>query len=164
VTALANAMGIQTYQEDSQFGLLKTSLAIAGSKFVLDVDLETDAAAGEEDDEVSMDQEASSTGGVADGTSRGKVRLSKLGVNHVSLSGATGRSEWIEEILKGRFLEYLRIWNESTGRGRSYQLQISIDGVTQALEELSDLDGLATSWDGFAELEVVIKKIHELTG
>ncbi|WRT68530.1 uncharacterized protein IL334_005507 [Kwoniella shivajii] len=50
---LSLSLGLQCFSEDSQFGLLKSSLAIAGTRFVVDVDLEVDTLQGEDDDEMN---------------------------------------------------------------------------------------------------------------
>ncbi|WVQ80148.1 hypothetical protein IAT38_002253 [Cryptococcus sp. DSM 104549] len=47
--SLSSSVGLQTFLEDSQFGLLQASLAIAGERIVVDVDLEVDTLAGEDD-------------------------------------------------------------------------------------------------------------------
>jgi hypothetical protein len=110
-------LGIETYLEDSQFGLLKTSLAIAGKRFVVDVDVEMDGDAGDEGEGDDIDEATgqgsaavlgtdSKRGIVSDPSNghttgsglgngapdtkmegRGRIRLAKLTANHVTDTG-----------------------------------------------------------------------------
>ncbi|WVF67558.1 hypothetical protein IAT40_002316 [Kwoniella sp. CBS 6097] len=124
---LSTSLGLQAFIEDSQFGLLKSSLAIAGNRVVVDVDLETDTPIGGEDEDMDDDTTTSlnatstplpsaalsSVPGKEAEKERGKVRLSKLVANHVTASGGTGKSEAITRILKDQIELYLKLWNGS---------------------------------------------------
>ena len=147
-------MSIQTYLEDSQFGLLKTSLTLAGNRFVVDVDLETDAAGNDDDDE-DIDIEKRMEG-------RGRVRLSKLTANHVGPGGTTGKSESIAAVLRMRFETFLDSWNEGE-KGR--RLEKLIRELEEELEDVKVLDDLVAQLgedagpDLFADLEEVVSKV-----
>jgi len=151
-------LSIQTYLEDSQFGLLKTSLALAGNRFVVDVDLETDAIGNEdEDEERDIDIEKRMEG-------RGRVRLSKLTSNHVGPGGGTGKSDWVATVLRGRLEKYLDAWNEGD---RGLRLEVLIRGLEGELRELRMLDDLVVELgegevpEYFADLEEVAKRVEE---
>jgi hypothetical protein len=191
--ALAKELDIQTYLEDSQFGLLKTTLTLAGNCFVIDVDLETDPSPGEDADvDVEAEAEAEADGadgaasmseaGRAEGDARGKVRLSKLGVNHVTPGGGTGKSEHIAKVLKGGMVAYVEEWNKrvdgSDAGLRAERLEERIGRVKAMLEEVKVMDemgngaqetaaGVGTGSSGsrkkdlFADLELVAKTVDE---
>lgn len=163
LTTLVQKLSIQTYLEDSQFGLLKTSFALAGNRFVVDVDLETDATGnGNDEDDEDVDIERRMEG-------RGKIRLSKLTANHVGPGGGTGKSEWIALVLKGRLERYLDVWNEGH-RGR--RLEGLIRGLEGELGDLKGLDDLVVKLgngetggevpDYFADLEEVASRVQGL--
>ncbi|GFZ50897.1 hypothetical protein JCM24511_08655 [Saitozyma sp. JCM 24511] len=189
--ALAKELDIQTYLEDSQFGLLKTTLTLAGNCFVIDVDLETDPSPGEDAD-VDLEAEAEGADGVdgaasmseagrAEGEARGKVRLSKLGVNHVTPGGGTGKSEHIAKVLKGGMVAYVEEWNKrvdgSDAGIRAERLEERIGRVKAMLEEVKVMDEMGNGAqetaaevgtgssesrkDLFADLELVAKTLDE---
>lgn len=189
--ALAKELDIQTYLEDSQFGLLKTTLTLAGNCFVIDVDLETDPSPGEDAD-VDLEAEAEGADGVdgaasmseagrAEGEARGKVRLSKLGVNHVTPGGGTGKSEHIAKVLKGGMVAYVEEWNKrvdgSDAGIRAERLEERIGRVKAMLEEVKVMDEMGNGAqetaaevgtgssesrkDLFADLELVAKTVDE---
>lgn len=161
LTELANKLDIETYLEDSQFGLLKTSLALAGKRFVVDVDVEVDSpgpeVGGEDEDEGEVggvggggglvshgdDGAAAAARGAGgdqlDGDGRGRVRLSKLTANHVTPSGGTGKSEWIASVLRGLVEAYLQEWNGDREEGKLAEVA---GRLAQELEELKGLDGM----------------------
>jgi hypothetical protein len=192
--ALAKQLDIQTYLEDSQFGLLKTTLTLAGNCFVIDVDLETDPSPGEDAD-VDVEAEAEADGadgaasmseaGRAEGETRGKVRLSKLGVNHVTPGGGTGKSEHIGKVLKRGMVAYVEEWNKrvdgSDAGIRAERLEERIGRVKAMLEEVKVMDEMGhgaqetekgagtqagaesseSRKDLFADLELVAKTVDE---
>ena len=125
---LASKLSIQAYIEDSQFGLLKQSLALAGKSFVIDIDLETDP----------VEDESPGLSG---------VRLSKLTANHVN-GDATGKSEWIARVLKDKIGAYLEAWNTKG------EVTETIASLESEFVDLKELDGL-TGANWFLELETV---------
>ena len=130
LTALSIRLGIQTYLEDSQFGLLKSSLTLAGSRFVIDIDLETDATEDEDaEDDVERRME-----------DRGRVRLSKITANHVGAGGVTGRSDWVASVLRERMEGYLRVWNGGAGEVKARRLQRLVEELEGELGDLKGLD------------------------
>jgi hypothetical protein len=144
--AIAQRLGIETYLEESQFGLLKTTLAIAGKRFVLDVDLEVDSA-GVEEDEVTDPR-------------RGKVRLAKLLVNHVTKDGGTASSDYIALAVKGLLEEYLEYWNGERDQEEGERV---IKRLWDELGDLAGLDSMAESGrDWFAELEQMSARVKAL--
>lgn len=155
LTALAQSLAIQTYLEDSQFGLLKTSLALAGNRFVVDVDVETDAI-GNEDDEEDVDVEKRMEG-------RGRVRLSKLTANHVGPTGGTGKSDWVATALRSRLEGYIEAWNEGDRGRRSEGLIRALEGELRDLKGMDDLVvelGEGQVPDYFADLEEVARRVE----
>ncbi|WWD19177.1 hypothetical protein CI109_103635 [Kwoniella shandongensis] len=161
---LSKRLGLEPFLEDSQFGLLKSSLAIAGSQFVVDVDLETDTLAGaeegEEDDPMTTTTNTT-TGG--EESSRGLVRLSKLTANHVTKEGGTGKSDWIEKVLRETVESHLDLWNkgEAIASGDDlWEKEKRVGWLEEGLRDLKGLDetaGRETSGDvdWFEELEKV---------
>ncbi|WVR09491.1 hypothetical protein IAU60_006559 [Kwoniella sp. DSM 27419] len=158
---LSTSLGLQAFIEDSQFGLLKSSLAIAGGRVVVDVDLEMDTLGGEEDDEdaptaiaagssASLPASINATGGSAE---RGKVRLAKLQANHVTSSGDTGKSKHLTAVLRARLESYLELWNMGEG-GDLWQRSKSMEQLRGALEELKRLDDVAEAYTGEGETAV----------
>jgi hypothetical protein len=146
--AIAQRLGIETYLEESQFGLLKTTLAIAGKRFVLDVDLEVDSAGVEEDEAVNTDPR------------RGKVRLAKLLVNHVTKDGGTASSDYIASFLKELLEEYLEYWNGERDQEEGERV---IKRLWNELGDLAGLDSMAESGrDWFAELERMAARVKGL--
>jgi hypothetical protein len=174
--ALAKELDIQTYLEDSQFGLLKTSLTLAGNRFVVDIDLETDPAAGEDADvDIDADAEgdtscATGNAGVTerDSDARGKVRLSKLGVNHVTSNGGTGKSEHVAAVLRAGLEGYLEEWDGGAdgeeGVRKASRLEKRVRRLRYMLEQIKVLDEVAVSTnegaDHFADLEEVARTIE----
>jgi hypothetical protein len=137
---------------------------------VVDLDLETDAVAGnEEDDEMDVDSRSEPTGQEREG--KGKVRLSKITGNHVR-GEATGKSDWIAKALRDRLENYLGIWNEgASGKEGIGRLNKAIQGIEDELRDLKELDGQAEAasndagqgLDWFAELEEVSKQLASLS-
>ena len=183
--ALAEALSIQIYLEDSQFGLLKTSLTLAGSSFVVDLDIETDPMAGpEEDEEMEVDGRSDSLAvpGIATAPAtqtttstkegKGKFRLSKISSSHVR-GEATGKSDWIAKVLKEALERYLLIWNSDL---RDLETRTKLEECIQALEaelrDLKDLDAVAEAGSGqegkgadwFADVEEVAVRIQAESG
>jgi hypothetical protein len=178
---LASNLKIQTYLEDSQFGLLKTSLTLAGERFVVDIDLEVDALGGNEEGE--EDTEGPSTAGIGDKGAgvgvgeRGKVKLSRLVGNYVNLTGGTGKGEWIGQVLGSHLERYLSIWNQtesgmdtSKNWDRLVRLESSIRGLEDELRDLKGLDDHASTIsqqetgeqvDWFAELEELSGRVKQ---
>lgn len=157
---IARQLDIQVFSEDSQFGLLKQSLAIAGSCFVVDIDLETDAVP----DETS---EADTTGELG-GSGGGKVRLSKLDVNHVNATGGNEASPHVKAVLEnvvGRYLEarYAEAEGYKAERERVKEVQRCIDRVKDALRAVKDMDGDAEAKGSlFTPLEEAAKRVQGL--
>ena len=146
--AIAQRLGIQTYLEESQFGLLTTSLAIAGKRFVLDVDLEVVSAGVEEDEAIKTDPR------------RGKVRLAKILVNHVTNDEATVGSGSITVAIQGLVEEYLDYWNGERDQEEGERL---IKRLWDELGDLAWLDSMAESGrEWFGELEEMSDKVKEL--
>lgn len=150
--AIAQRLGIETYLEESQFGLLKTTLAIAGKRFVLDVELEVDSATGVEEDEAGPSVNADPR--------RGKVRLAKLVVNHVTKDGGTASSDSIEAAIKGVLEEYLVCWNGERDQEEGERI---IKRLWEDLGDLAGLDGMAENGrDWFAEVEKMSARVKGL--
>jgi hypothetical protein len=150
--AIAQRLGIETYLEESQFGLLKTTLAIAGKRFVLDVDLEVDSATGVEEDEAGPSINADPR--------RGKVRLARLLVNHVTKDGGTASSDSIGQAIQGVLEEYLVYWN---GEREQEEGERIIKRLWEELGDLAGLDGMAESGrDWFAEIETMSARVKGL--
>lgn len=150
--AIAQRLGIETYLEESQFGLLKTTLAIAGKRFVLDVDLEVDSATGVEEDEAGPSINADPR--------RGKVRLAKLLVNHVTKDCGTASSDSIGQAIQGVLEEYLDYWN---GEREQEEGERIIKRLWEELGDLAGLDAMAESGrDWFAEIESMSTRIKGL--
>ncbi|KAL1413354.1 hypothetical protein Q8F55_001113 [Vanrija albida] len=178
--ALGRRLGLQVFAEDSQFGLLKTSLTLAGERFVVDIDLEADA--GEDEDEGGTEPpSAAATPGLGQGlamtaveatpapsappppSERGKVRLAKLSANHVTPSGADGKSEHVARVLRAALDAHLTAWNAHEGQA----LEGACAALEGALAELKALDDLAaagdaTSPDLFADLEALAAGVARL--
>ncbi|WVQ68372.1 uncharacterized protein L199_006579 [Kwoniella botswanensis] len=155
--AVSTSLKLQCFIEDSQFGLLKSSLAIAGTRFVIDVDLETGPSSGvggdedeDEDGDVDVDMESKQPQArttLDDITTtqeevRNKVRLTKLIVNHVTSSGGTAKSNYISTILRTLIDDYLRCY-DSTTLGM-WEKQVILDRLIDGLKELKDLDDYST--------------------
>ncbi|KAK4687019.1 hypothetical protein P7C73_g3108, partial [Tremellales sp. Uapishka_1] len=146
LTTLSQSLGISTYLEESQFGLLKTSLALAGTRFVVDVDLEVDASAGAEEDE---DEDMVGEG---KDDERGQVRLSKLTANHVLQSGETGKSDWVASVLRDKVERVLE-------GGDDWAREARIRDLERELHDLTALDKM--EGDGFKELEKAALALQE---
>jgi hypothetical protein len=162
--SISQRLGIETYLEESQFGLLKTTLAIAGKRFVLDVDLEVDSATGaegEDDDppatgSTAMAQNTATTGD----TRRGRVRLTKLIVNHVTKDEATARSDSVGMSLQRIIEEYVEYWNsdrQSQIQGHEKEGERLLKALWDEMSDLAGLDRMAegSGRDLFTELEEV---------
>lgn len=132
---------------------------------MVDLDLETDAVAGnDEDDEMDVDARSEATGQDREG--KGKVRLSKITGNHVR-GEATGKSDWIAKALRDSLERYLAAWNE---RPKSWEGQMELEKVVRKLEgemgDLKELDLVAEMTvkqdgqvDWFAELEDIAVRL-----
>jgi hypothetical protein len=162
--SLSTAIGIQFYLEESQFGLLKTSLTLAGACFVVDLDLETDAVSGnEEDDEMDGDTR-SEAAGQQEREGKGKLRLSKISSSHVR-GEVTAKSEWIAKVIKAVVEEYLHAWNEGVkGWEGQVELEKRVRRLEAELRTLKELDEVAETSgtrgvDWFEELDVVVKNL-----
>jgi hypothetical protein len=150
--AIAQRLGIETYLEESQFGLLKTTLAIAGKRFVLDVELEVDSATGVEEDEAGPSVNADPR--------RGKVRLAKLLVNHVTKDGGTASSDSIGRAIQAVLEDYLVYWN---GERDQREGESIVKRLWAELGDLAGLDGLAESGrDWFAEIETMAARVKRM--
>lgn len=178
LSALGKRLGLQVFAEDSQFGLLRTSLTLAGSRFVVDVDLEADA--GDDADDATEPPTAAATPVAPNGQAaaqaaalsslgvgltaakalneRGKVRLAKLTANHVTPAGEAGKSDWVGRVLRSALETHLEVWNRASNAERSVQLERSSRALETVLAELKALDELAEAASGddadlFADLE-----------
>ncbi|OCF75897.1 hypothetical protein I204_03194 [Kwoniella mangroviensis CBS 8886] len=190
--AISLSLNLQCFIEDSQFGLLKSSLAIAGTRFVIDVDLETGPSSGvggdeDEDEDGDVDLDMESKQPQAKTTSddiattreevRNKIRLTKLIVNHVTSSGGTAKSTYISAILRTLIEDYL-ICYDSTTLGL-WEKQVILDRLIDGLKELKHLDDYSTRTptsaststdaeqmigksDGFEEIEKIALDLNDL--
>lgn len=179
LSALGKRLGLQVFAEDSQFGLLRTSLTLAGSRFVVDVDLETDAAEGDQTEPPTA--AGTPAGSTALGMSltpltqafattptpakvppaeeRGKVRLAKLTGSHVTPAGEAGKSDWVAQVLRALLEEHLACYNSHGERDKeaSYAACAALES---ALAELKAIDELAEAAKGndadlFLDLETL---------
>jgi hypothetical protein len=91
---------------------------------------------------------------------RGKVRLAKLLVNHVTKDGGTASSDSIGQAIQGVLEEYLVYWN---GEREQEEGERIIKRLWEELGDLAGLDGMAESGrDWFAEIESMSTRIKEL--
>lgn len=146
------------FSEDSQFGLLKQSLAIAGSSFVVDIDLETDAV---------PDDAAHAAPSTDASSGQGKVRLSKLEVNHVTADGGNEASPHIRDVLEKLVAAYIAAkYADAEGykqeRERAKEVQRRINALREGLEAVQKLDGATGSDSLFAALEEAAATIQAL--
>jgi hypothetical protein len=175
------------FAEDSQFGLLRTSLTLAGSRFVVDVDLEMDAVEGDQTEPPTA--AGTPAGSTAFGMSmtpltqafaatptpakvppaeeRGEVRLAKLTASHVTPAGEAGKSDWIEKVMRALLEEHLACYNALDTRGKeaSYAACAALES---ALAELKALDELAEAAKGndadlFLDLETLATGVTRAT-
>ncbi|WOO77250.1 uncharacterized protein LOC62_01G000843 [Vanrija pseudolonga] len=187
LSALGKRLGLQVFAEDSQFGLLKTSLTLAGERFVVDIDLEADAGDDMDEDEGTEPPSLAPTPGLGGASlamsavvedkdedkkvaaaqqptaERGKVRLAKLSANHVTPSGADGKNEHVARVLRAAVGAHLAAWNT---RPCSVKLEGACAALEAALAELKALDelaaaGAADSADLFADLEALSAGVAE---
>lgn len=167
--------------EDSQFGLQQSSLAIAGERLVVDVDLGVDL--GGEEDESRMGTPmgtprpytpvpgAMPTSALTQNSDeRGKVKLLKLVASHVTPSGGTGQCEWVRKVLNELVNDYLALWNAPVLE-EGYSLEKGLwerEETARRLEqEFADLkwfDDVAgdESVDWFEELEKITGTVERL--
>lgn len=133
--ALAKRLGLQCFAEDA--GNQKTTLTLAGERFVVDVDIETDSS--------------------------GVVAIPKLTATHITPGGETGKSEWIERAMRRAIDSHTSLWNAR--QGNDDKLRTSGRAIECLLGELKMLDDLAvrdkTGIDYFAELETLTAAIEE---
>lgn len=191
LSALGKRLGLQVFAEDSQFGLLRTSLTLAGSRFVVDVDLETDAPEGDHTEPPTA--EGTPAGSAALGMSltplnlasattpvakapipseeRGKIRLAKLTASHVTPAGEAGKSDWIARVLRALVEEHLACWNTrgSMGKEASYRACAALESALGELKALDELAEAASSNDAdlFLDLETLasgVARAAEETG
>lgn len=112
-------------------------MTLAGERFVVDVDIETD--------------------------SDGKVTIHKLTATHITPGGETGKSEWIERVMRKAIDNHTSLWN--LRQGNDDKLRASGRAVECLLGELKMLDDLAvrdkTGIDYFAELETLTAAVEE---
>lgn len=165
---------MQSFLEDSQFGLLKVTLTLAGKCFVVDIDLETDGAA-EEDDTNSANPTPKPTSESSQSAASGdSVRLSKISVSYVAQGGGNGTSQHVARVLKSAVEDYLAEWN-TTAEGllenglRGKRLERCTSRIEGLLTELKALDGSVQGEDGkkgeeagFAGLEIMANRIKSL--
>jgi hypothetical protein len=91
---------------------------------------------------------------------RGKVRLAKLLVNHVTKDGGTASSDSIGQAIQGVLEEYLVYWNGDREREDGERI---IKRLWEELGDLAGLDGMAESGrDWFAEIETMSIRIKGL--
>lgn len=189
--ALGKRLGLQVFVEDSQFGLLRKSLTLAGSRFVVDVDLEMDAAEGDQTEPPSM---AGTPAGAGNGFSgmaitpialgstpvpsaskvpsdrdRGKVRLAKLTASHVTPTGDAGKSDWVARVLRHLVEEHLACWNArgtaSASKEASYRACAALENALGELKALDDLAEAASATDAdlFLDLETLAAGVTSAT-
>lgn len=180
--SIASAVKLQTFLEDSQFGLQQSSLAIAGERLVVDVDLGVDL--GGEEDESRMGTPMGTPrpytpihGGMMPSNAhthnvdeRGKVKLLKLVASHVTPSGGTGQCEWVRKVLDELVNDYLTLWNVplleegySAEKGL-WEREEAARKLEQAFADLKWFDDVARdeSVDWFEELEKITKTVERL--
>lgn len=155
LVAISQRLGIETYLEESQFGLLKTTLAIAGKRFVLDVELEADSTALADETETPAPTPHPTAPAEVD-EARGSVRLAKLVVNHVTADGGTANSPSVGNAIRQGLEAYLISWNDSVVQdGQEEAVEAVINRLWEDMSDLAALDGLKEEGgkDWFAELE-----------
>lgn len=134
---LTKRLGLQCFAEDS--GDRKTSLTLAGERFVVDIDVESSAS--------------------------GLTTIPKLTATHITPGGETGSSEWVERVLRAALDNYSSLWNAR--QGKEDELRSSARALECMLGELKMLDELAvrdkTGIDYFAELETLAIAVEERT-
>ncbi|KAE8541855.1 hypothetical protein D1P53_002029 [Cryptococcus gattii VGV] len=180
--SIASAVKLQTFLEDSQFGLQQSSLAIAGERLVVDVDLGVDL--GGEEDESRMGTPMGTPrpytpvhGGMMASSAltqnvdeRGKVKLLKLVASHVTPSGGTGQCEWVRKVLDELVNDYLTLWNAplleegySVEKGL-WEREEAARKLEQAFADLKWFDDVARdgSVDWFEELEKITGTVEKL--
>jgi hypothetical protein len=179
LSALGKRLGLQVFIEDLQFGLLRTSLTLAGSRFVVDIDIEVDASGEQTEPPTAAGTPAASFSGLGALTSmtsdapadpaqlaeRGKVRLAKLSANHITPAGETAKSDWVEKVLRVALELHLENWNSKT-KDRT-ALESSAAALESALAELKPLDELAEASrpedpDLFSELESLAAGVQRI--
>lgn len=184
LSALGRRLDLQVFAEDSQFGLLRTSLTLAGSRFVVDVDLEADSM-GESEPPTAAGTPAFGTpafppltpltfGGAPERDRErerltGQMRVAKLSANHITPAGEDGKSEWIAKVLRGLLEAHLAKWNECREADEDVALETllpSAEALEQALAEVKVLDELAEGMgkgevDLFADLEALGAGLEE---
>lgn len=189
LTAISERLGIETYLEESQFGLLKTTLAIAGKRFVLDVEIEADSTTSgdgdDQDQELDIDTPAPTPGasktgniipplpqaqlqqsGVEGNEQRGKVRLAKLLVNHITKNGATASSVFIAHAIRQGLEAYLEYWNTEEGvEGKEEVGEGVIKRIWEDMGDLASLDTMSeeSGTDWFSELEERAQLIERMS-
>lgn len=172
-SALGKRLGLQVFTEDSQFGLLRKSLTLAGARFVVDVDFEEDASDDKSEDAGTPAEPLSANGGPAAPVStpalaeRGKVRLAKLSANHVTPTGDAGKSDWVGKVLRIAVDQHLANWNAKNLTGRETALDQSARALETTLSELKALDELAEAAskddaDIFADLETLAAGVQRI--
>jgi len=91
---------------------------------------------------------------------RGKVRLAKLLVNHVTKDGGTASSDSIGQAIQGVVEEYLVYWNGERDQEDGERI---IKRLWEELGDLAGLDGMAESGrDWFGEIETMSSRIKGL--
>nr|ODN91974.1 hypothetical protein L203_01230 [Cryptococcus depauperatus CBS 7841] len=188
---LSVASGLQTFVEDSQFGLQQSSLAIAGERCVVDVDLGVDLG-GEEDESrmgtpmvgmtptetpfmiaTPLISAVPPTAGTIHSDERAKVKLLKLVASHVTPSGGTGQSSYICAVLSDRINSYLALYNSPPSpqsleakRGDDlWEKEQEVRKLEAELRDLKELDDVAKGCEGvdwFEELEKLVDTLEEL--
>lgn len=180
--SIASAVKLQTFLEDSQFGLQQSSLAIAGERLVVDVDLGVDL--GGEEDESRMGTPMGTPrpytpihGGMMPSSAltqnvdeRGKVKLLKLVASHVTPSGGTGQCEWVRKVLDELVNDYLTLWNAPlleegySAENGLWEREEAARKLEQAFADLKWFDDVARdgSVDWFEELEKITGTVENL--
>lgn len=179
--SIASAVSLQTFLEDSQFGLQQSSLAIAGERLVVDVDLGVDL--GGEEDESRMGTPmgtprpytplpgAIPTSALTQNSDeRGKVKLLKLVASHVTPSGGTGQCEWIRKVLNELVNDYLTLWNAPvldegyTSEKSLWEREETARKLEREFADLKWFDDVAgdESVDWFEELEKITGTVEKL--
>lgn len=95
--------------------------------------------------------------------SDGKVTIHKLTATHIMPNGETGKSEWIERVMRRAIDHHTSLWNER--QGNDDKLRASGRAIECLLGELKMLDDLAvrdkSGIDYFAELETLTSAVEE---
>ena len=163
-------LDLQVYSEESQFGLLKTGMTIAGKCFVVDLEFEFDSVpedvppASPSSPVPPVPPVPPSTGQSShkEPLQRGKIRLGEIRISYVK-GDKQGKNNHIAHCLSSRLEKYLHHWNEpEPSSPHSLEWVLGLDRMVHAvhdmLSDLKDFDVVASldgEIDWYAELETL---------